>query len=357
MKSVRQASSEMKETEPQQDDLFIAAELQDLLRTYYSQDQPAPDASQRVTLSSEPGSAPNSSARSPAAVTHVVGSEQGTKPLDEKGTPPDEWEAKVSDLRAFAERVYYAFRKSRRPFREASRYELNAFARASFMLGEVDNGLRIFKLMLGRRFVPDLHDVNVALSLLSDYNPSAAALVIERMVGAGLQPDAVTFGSVIHQAIVHGDTPLAMALMRRARELNVPRLSYKTIGTLIHAIVTRTEDGRVSAEAVLDTAKELVGVLLDAREVPSPNMGRDCVIAAMRADDPRAAFKFWSTLMKDKMEWEDEAHAATRRKIAVGVRRHQARGWLADDRARVMLAELGEPSGRGSGMRKGAAGR
>ena len=176
--------------------------------------------------------------------------------------------------------------------------------------------------------------------VLASASPRRLAL-LQQM---GVEPDAVTFGSVIHHAIIHGDMPLTTSLIRRARDLGVSELSYKTVGTLIRAAATvPDEDGRLSPRAQLRNTTELVDTLLLARRVPSPNMGRDCVRVALRADDPSAAFRFWQLLMKDKTEWDDESQATTRQLIARRIRKRYAAGRLAEAKARLMLQELQEP--------------
>ena len=237
--------------------------------------------------------------------------------------------------------MFNAFRRSRAPLERAHHWELNALARASFMLGRLEVGLEVFKLMFRLHHVPDLQDINVAVAILAEHNPTAAANIIERMIRMGIAPDAVTFGSVIHHAIIHGDMPLTTSLIRRAHDLGITELSYKTVGTLLRAVATvPTEDGRFSPRAQLRNVTELVDSLLLARRVPSPNMGRDCVCVALRADDPTAAFRFWQLLIKDKTEWNDEGQATTRQMIVRRVRTHYNEGRLDKVKARQMLHEL-----------------
>ncbi|TFY58338.1 hypothetical protein EVJ58_g6487 [Rhodofomes roseus] len=254
----------------------------------------------------------------------------------------NEAKRKASEFRGFAERVFDAFLWSRGSFKRVHHWELNAMARASFMLGRLEDGLDVFQQLFKTRQVPDMYDINVALSIFAEYNPSSAALVIERMLRMGLQPDAVSFGSVIHHAVMHGDLPLATALIRRAREVGVT-LSYKTVGTLLRAAVTLpAEDGRLSPRAQLQTTSDLVDLLLQARKMPSPNMGRDCVNAALRADDPAEAFRFWQLLVKDKVEWGDGTQVKLREALARRIREHYAAGQLNRAETSYMLRGLRE---------------
>ncbi|KAH9925559.1 uncharacterized protein B0H18DRAFT_1119400 [Fomitopsis serialis] len=259
------------------------------------------------------------------------------------GLHADEAKRKGSDFREFAERVFNTFRRSRAPYKGAHHWELTAMARASFMLGHLEEGLDVFRYFFRARKVPDMYDINVALAVLAEHNPPAAARVIERMIRMGLEPDAVSFGSVIHHAVLRGDMPLVSALIRRSREVGVRRLSYKTVGTLLHAGVTLPdEDGRVSPRAQLQSSSDLVDSLLQAGTVPSPRMGRDCVAAALRADDSEMAFRFWRLLVKDKVQWDDEAQARTRQLIAKRIQKHYVAGRVDETQARSMLRELKE---------------
>ncbi|KAF9811775.1 hypothetical protein IEO21_06431 [Rhodonia placenta] len=266
-----------------------------------------------------------------------------------------------NDFWAFAERVYDAFRETRQPLRRAHHFDVNALARASFILGRVTPGLAALRLLLARRSAPDLHDVNVALTLLAEHAPHAAARVVVGMARRGLRADAASFGPVIHHAAVHGDGALVGALIRRARAVGVP-LSYKTLGTLLRRVFEEGGEGetREAACGRLRRVLALVDALVGVRQVPSPGMGRDCVVVALRADNARAAFRFWRLMVDGKAEWGDTAQVQLRRAIAGKVRREWGAGLLQGPGARAMLRMLGErvaagatPTGEGGGRRDG----
>ena len=61
-----------------------------------------------------------------------------------------------------------------------------ALARAYLMTGQIAAGFRTLRVLLDRKEVPDLHDVNVALTALSAYHPARAATMLERMVEQGI---------------------------------------------------------------------------------------------------------------------------------------------------------------------------
>ncbi|KAK7690324.1 hypothetical protein QCA50_006981 [Cerrena zonata] len=266
-------------------------------------------------------------------------------PLDE--TPPvketvERWEARLQDFRAFTEHVIQQFASLRQPLKKANHHDLNALARAYFIVGRFGEGFRMFKTILARREIPDMSDVNVALSAMARQNPTQAAKMIERMVAHGLQPDAVSFGTIIHHAIVDRNMILVSELITRARQLGVKELSYKTMGSLIRATVSTLYEDEDAPEQQMEKAKDLVDSLLDAGFTPSIRMGLDCIIAALRADDPCMAFRFWKLLLKDKTQWDDKQQVRVRCRIAKALRLHRTKRWLNDEFANIMLSELGE---------------
>lgn len=251
------------------------------------------------------------------------------------------YQEQIAIYRAFADSVIETFVKHRHPLKHATHQELNALARAYILVGKLVDSMRVFKILLNRKEVPDLRDANVALSSVSMSNPSGAAEIINQMVALGLKPDAVTFGTVIHHAIEHGDMDLVSRLIARARKLDI-ELDYKTVGTLIRACVSNLEDG-TAPRVRLQNAKHLIDSLYDAGIVPSPGMGVDCVVAALRADDPVMAHDFWRFIIRDKTQWDDLQQLILRQRIGAVVRQQWLHGSLPTMRARKILSDLGQP--------------
>ncbi|KAM5538634.1 hypothetical protein V8D89_007663 [Ganoderma adspersum] len=247
---------------------------------------------------------------------------------------------RAGELRRFAETVFDAYVASKQPLETANHYGLNALARGAFMLGREQLAFDVFATMKARGLKLDMYDVNVALSVVAKTDPAAGAARIHRLVDAGFTPDAVTFGTVIHWAIFHGDAPLVGELLRHARACGLKRFSFKTMGSLLHGTVS-SRSALAAPGVQLDNARDIIDTMIDAGIRPTANMGRDCVVAALRAEDPAMAFRFWKQLVKGKVQFTDPAQAALRRRIARQVQGHYAHGWLDEKRARAMLSELG----------------
>lgn len=242
----------------------------------------------------------------------------------------------------FARHVLGAFRESIQPLEEANHFDLSALARGYFMLGDMGEGFRPFRVLIGRREIPDRHDINIALSAMARQSPRAAYQMVSRMVDKGLRPDGVTFGTVLHEAIVHGDTELVTEILDRAREAGVS-LSSKTMVSLIQARVAVGEgmdDERL--EANVRQAWEVVRTTGEWSPVHTPNVGKNCIAACLHLEDPVMAFNFWARLMRGKTEWGDREQRRQRRAIGNMVRRHCAEGRLDVEQARTMLHALGD---------------
>jgi hypothetical protein len=243
------------------------------------------------------------------------------------------------DMAAFVDRVVTEFRHSKEPLGQARHFDLNSLARAYFILGQYAAGFDTFKVLMGRKEIPDLYDVNVAMSALAERNPRAAAKMIERMIEKNLQPDPVTFGTVLHQAIVHGDMTLVTALIQRVRKLD-RHLSLKSVSALIRASLQVENDSEGSVRANLDRAFGIVRSLINAKFICQPNTGKYCIFASLRVDDPVMAYKFWKLLVKDKTEWGDREQVFQRRLIAGRIQKHCRAGWLNCERGKIMLSQL-----------------
>lgn len=247
----------------------------------------------------------------------------------------------VADHRAFAEHVVETFKQCHEPLERAHHRILNALARLHIMMGDPAKGFAVLKIIRDRNQTPDLRDVNVALSALVHHNPRAGARMLSRMVELGLQPDAVSFGTVIHQAALHGDMPLITSLIVRARQVGIAKLDYKTMSTLIRAAISTPYDAKSPNRDQLENVRALVDSLIEANMIPSPQLGGDCVHAALRADDPVTAHRFWQLLVKDKIEFTDYKQRAMRMRIARSIGRHLYADTLSAGEASRMLGELG----------------
>lgn len=252
-----------------------------------------------------------------------------------------EMEAKLADMSQFAQTVLLAFHKSKEPLDKAAHRDLNALARGYFLLGRMRQGLLPYRALLRRKEIPDLYDINVALSAISRHSPRMAANLVERMLETGLHPDAVTFGTVMHQALVQGDLELAGTLVKWAHEYGLEALSAKTMAALILASVSDRAESAEALEANLRHVWEIVQGTPRSSVVHTPNIGECCIRASLHVGNAQMAFDFWDVLVRWKAEWDDHEQIQLRRSIGRMVRQRVQEGSLVADRGREMLKALG----------------
>lgn len=249
------------------------------------------------------------------------------------------------DFRNFANLVLTRYREAKEPLHHASREDLNALARANIILGHYTEALQVLKVVVDRNERPDLHDVNVILSAISNVDPRMALGMVQRMVAFGPKPDGISFGTVIHQAARHADFRVIIGLLRLARETG-QQLTTKTVVTVIRASVALSGADK---DAVRDNLVHALGVITaneHSSHLATQDMGRFCIDEALRADDPALAFIFWKRVLRPRAEWDDGLHVSTRRRIARSLRSHCEKGHIGTVDCHRMTYAL---SGRGKG--------
>ncbi|KAF9241137.1 hypothetical protein BU15DRAFT_45274 [Melanogaster broomeanus] len=258
-------------------------------------------------------------------------------------TEYEELERKQTHYSQFAHHVLRAFHDSIMPMEKADHFSLSALARGYFVLGHMTEGLRCFRTLIRRKEIPDTHDINVALSAMAQRSPRAASEMVDKMSERGLRPDAVTLGTVLHQAVVHGDLELVNELLDRAPELGVKKFSAKTIAALIRTSVTiGDETDKATLEENVQRAWDMIQSTPESSVVHTPNIGKRCLLASLHLDDPVMAFNFWERLVFGKTEWKDREQRFQRCLISDMIRKHCQAGRLDGGRGRAMLLKLGD---------------
>ncbi|KAF9468612.1 hypothetical protein BDZ94DRAFT_1245837 [Collybia nuda] len=232
-----------------------------------------------------------------------------------------------TDVATFRDRVMSDYRKHHEPLAEAPHQALTSLARACFIVGKFTEGVDVFKHLLNRKELPDIYDVNVALSAMAKLQPELASSMIARMADRGLEPDAVTYGTVMHCALVNKNMPLVNDMLERIYSIGTARLTLKSVTGMIRAIMAG-EDGmpdksKSSQGTKLSVVLKLVESLADTSPVLSPQTGKFLVFAALRAEEPVMAYKFWRLMLQHVAQWGDKEQRFLRRLIARMLRRHR----------------------------------
>ncbi|TFK40633.1 hypothetical protein BDQ12DRAFT_461635 [Crucibulum laeve] len=247
----------------------------------------------------------------------------------------------LADMYSFLDIVMAEYRKYHEPLKYAPHQMLTSLARACFIVGKFAEGFQMFRYLLDRKEVPDLHDVNVALTAMAEQHPRSAAKLINQMSKKGLQPDAVSYGTVIHYALLRKDMTLASDMAAHMKGLKDKQLSLKSLAMLIRAITPNDpKEDFVDQRERLSSILQLLKTMTDTNFIPSPQVGRDLVSASLRARGPVLAYNFWKLLLKDSTEWDDGRQQTLRQSIADMVLKDHGRGLLSRYETRDMLGKL-----------------
>ncbi|KAF7365354.1 Golgi reassembly stacking protein 2 [Mycena venus] len=248
-----------------------------------------------------------------------------------------------NDCKEFLDFVMSEFALAHSPLHQCNHQVITSQARAYFIVGDFVRGFETIKVLIDRKEMPDIYDVNVTLTIMAQHDPRTAAQIVQRMIDKGLQPDHITFGTVMHHALAHGDMELVDEMVQRVRELQNTHLSYKSIVSLIRGSIA-FDAGLVPTHSAqlskLHSAFDIVKSIGRSSIVYSPHLGKFLVYSCLRASDPTMAFKFWELLIKDRAAQDDMAHVAMRRVIVRALDEHRTKKWVKEMHARAMIAQL-----------------
>ncbi|KAK0201696.1 hypothetical protein DFS33DRAFT_1455552 [Desarmillaria ectypa] len=231
------------------------------------------------------------------------------------------------------------------PLTSTSHENLTSFARANFIAGRQSDVFNVYEILLERREIPDLYDVNIVLGALAERHPRAAARMIERMVEKGLYPDGVTFATVLHQSLVHNDLSLFQDLILRLGEMQVA-LTEKALVSFLRANAT------LSLTTAPDVQrKKFLGILSVVTTMKhtgitsSPHLGKFLAYAALKAGLAVFAYRFWKLLLSESAQWDDNEQGQLRSTLISNIRSRWHKGIIAEGRARLMLRHLAGRNG------------
>ncbi|KAJ7707116.1 hypothetical protein B0H16DRAFT_1633789 [Mycena metata] len=271
---------------------------------------------------------------------HLI--QRDEKILGEKGGLLDEEDLRqqVDDFKGFLDRILSEFSRVHSSLVDSDHRVITSQARAFFIMGEFVKGFDTLKILLERKEMPDIFDVNVTLTVMAEHDPRAAAQIVQQMIDKGLQPDHITYGTVMHHALNHGDMDLVDDMVLGVRSLKTSQLSYKSIVALIRGSIGSETSSDLTLTAKLRSVFGVIQAVGRATVVRSPHLGRYLVYESIRGNDPTMAFRFWDMLLKNNARWHDQEQVFLRRLIIRRLERHQAKSWVKDTHARTMIAQL-----------------
>ncbi|KAG5654249.1 hypothetical protein H0H81_005492 [Sphagnurus paluster] len=236
------------------------------------------------------------------------------------GPRAEEMRVRSEDAAKFAKRVMKAFKSHHAPLADAPHWALTSLARACFIVGRFPDGFEVFRFLLDRKELPDMYDVNVALSAVAQLNPRAAAKMVMEM--KDLRADAVTYGTILHFAVQQGESNVVNSMVTLLQGLNDKRLSLKSLTNLIHATVSLLQsDSKEELGTKLPLILHLIDSFPDTNLASSVQTGKSLVYAALRAEDGELAYQFWKRLLHRSAQWDDDEQRVLRHRIGALLQR------------------------------------
>ncbi|TFK27987.1 hypothetical protein FA15DRAFT_665742 [Coprinopsis marcescibilis] len=249
---------------------------------------------------------------------------------------------RLKSLKKFSLSVFKRFKKQHLPLEEASHHILTTYVRACFVVGEQEEGIRGMQQLMNRREIPDIYDINVCINGISQNNPRRALDIVEEMVvGGRLMPDATTYGTIMSRALDHGDYELVDEMARKVKEIGLRRLSVKSLTGLVTAMTVEREGEPVEqwAKRVRETL-EITEHWMGKHKAPSVQTGIHLVGAALKVDDPKAAFQFWTLIVREGMKWDDNQHRGIRQALVRSIVSHKERRLVTEVEHQSMISQI-----------------
>ncbi|VDB85550.1 unnamed protein product [Peniophora sp. CBMAI 1063] len=255
--------------------------------------------------------------------------------------PLQERRERYEDYMSFARRVRGQFVLAKGPLGSMNSWDINALARAHFLLGEDDEGFSALSKGRRRGRQPDAYDVAVALGAVARDDPVAGFRLLQTLA-ARKRLEPVALGTVIHHLLQAGLTTKAKEAMRLGRRHNVG-LDLKSMDSVLRATLSFSQHDHEVHRDNLRRTLAIVRANQTAPVLAVASMGSTCVNAALDAKDSALAYDFWHEIMRPTVDRWDDKHVKLRKRLA-GLIRQQA-NLIGRDTAHAMIATLFNKSG------------
>jgi len=246
----------------------------------------------------------------------------------------------LEEISFFADKVLRAYITQHEPLGDADHITLTSLARAHLVLGNVSDGFHCFRILLRRMERPDVVDINVGLTALAEYEPRAASAFVSSMIDYDVEPDEITYSTILHHAMLKDDLDLCIELARQMKETLDPDSNFKPFYSMASAsVLERSGDSPPRQVARLKTVLEVLRIMeypVD-RFVMYPEVGQSLIRASLHY--PEVAFEFWE-LVYQGMPRNDLEYCKQVGLIRKALRDAWNRGNMEGTKMREMLFKL-----------------
>ena len=247
----------------------------------------------------------------------------------------------LNAISSFANKVLEAYIALHQPLRKADHFILTSLARAHLVHGNISDGFNCFRILLRRMEKPDIVDINVGLTALAEYQPRAAAAFVASMIHYDVQPDEITFSTIIHHAMIKDDLDLCTEIALQMKETLEPNSNFKPFYSMASAsVVARARDTRQRQVTRLKTVLKVLRIMNYPlnRFIMHPEVGQSLIRASL-PDYPEVAFEFWELVCKG-MPRDGDEYCSQVREIQKALRKAWNRGDIEGIKMKEMLSKL-----------------
>ena len=247
---------------------------------------------------------------------------------------------KLDGISSFADKVLRAFITRHEPIDEADHVILTSLARAHLVLGNISDGFHCFRMLLRRMERPDIVDLNVGLTALAEYQPRAALAFASTMIQYDVEPDEITYSTIMHHAMMKDDLNLCTELALQMKKTLDPNTNFQPFYSMASAsVVNRRVDTPQRQVARLKAVLEVLRIMDYPvhRFAMYPEVGRSLIRASLHY--PEVAFEIWEAVYKG-MPRNDLEYCNQVGLIRKALREAWNRGNMEEIKMKEMLSKL-----------------
>lgn len=188
----------------------------------------------------------------------------------------------------------------KQPLANASHRDLTTITRLGFLIDDLPMATISSEILLDRKEIPDLYDLNVLLSGIAQYDCGQAVSIANKAIKQGIRIDKVAWATLIHYALINGDFDLSRSIIKTAHSEHV-RWGNHVIDIIVRrGFDSKTVDRSYVGE-FLAQSFQLLQYATRAGHAPWMSLGVLCIHRAVQFDFPLLAFKFWKLVCKPKL--------------------------------------------------------
>ncbi|CCA66721.1 hypothetical protein PIIN_00402 [Serendipita indica DSM 11827] len=214
--------------------------------------------------------------------------------------------AAAKGFMTFAQHVVNKFRHRSTLLERWDHFALTTLARINFEIGFFGIGLRAMEIVSKRKdILPDEFDITILIHTLATGDPRSAFELVKYMIEKEFEPNEVAYGTVVSQAMKHGDFALVQEVRALASERGHTLRDPRVLGAVCWHSISESSLANVSiaeTETRLRFILDILGPPTSTETVfRQRTLGERAVSVALRVGNPRLAYALWKRCLGDRI--------------------------------------------------------